>query len=151
MNGIDYRNQKASKIAAKNAEMLKQAEYKKIQEVQRGVALLRDMREKQEKIRIQQQMALNQRLENEIVKPKKPQVSRNNQQVTSKTVVDVPKNNTKASNRYGEAADGGGKQKRQRSEYSLIEENPSGEDRESFPLEEKPKKKMNIKSLADEE
>ncbi len=33
----------------------------------------------------------------------------------------------------------------------MIEENPSGEDRESFPLEEKPKKKMNIKSLADEE
>ncbi len=51
---------------------------------------------------------MNQRLENDIVKSK-PQVSRNNQQVTSKTVVDMPKNNTKASNRYGEAADGGGK------------------------------------------
>ena len=52
MNGIDYRKHKASKIAAKNAEMMREAEFKKIQEVQKGVAFLKEMREKQEQIRI---------------------------------------------------------------------------------------------------
>lgn len=60
----------------------------------------------------------------------------------------MPKNNTKASNRYGE---GEGGKKKQRNEYSLIYENPSDEDRESFPIEEKPKKKINLKSLAEED
>jgi|LauGreDrversion4_2_1035121.scaffolds.fasta_scaffold107602_3 hypothetical protein len=46
MNGIDYRKHKASKIAAKNAEMMREAEFKKIQEVQKGVAFLKEMREK---------------------------------------------------------------------------------------------------------
>jgi hypothetical protein len=30
MNGIDYRKHKASKVAARNAEMMKEAEFKKI-------------------------------------------------------------------------------------------------------------------------
>jgi hypothetical protein len=41
MNGIDYRKFKASKIAARNAEMMKEQEFKKIKEVQRGVAILK--------------------------------------------------------------------------------------------------------------
>jgi hypothetical protein len=46
MKGIDYRQHKASKIASKNAEVMKEAEYKKIMEVQKGVAMLKEMRER---------------------------------------------------------------------------------------------------------
>lgn len=55
--------------------MMKEAEFKKIQEVQKGVAFLREMREKQEQIRIQEQHMLNERLEKDIIK--KPKGSRN--------------------------------------------------------------------------
>ncbi len=82
---------------------------------------------------------LNERLEKDIIK--KPKESRNKNQVTSKTVVDAGK--SKAQNRYGE--------EKKKNEYSLIYENPSDEDRESFPLEEKPRKKMNVKSIAEDE
>lgn len=63
--------------------------------------------------------------------------------MTSKTVVETAK--SKALNRYGED------EKKKKNEYSLIYENPSDEDRESFPLEEKPRKKMNFKSIAEDE
>jgi hypothetical protein len=79
--------------------MMKEAEFKKIQEVQKGVAFLREMREKQEQIRIQEQHMLNERLEKDIIK--KPKGSRNDNQVTSKTVVETSAK-SKAQNRYGE-------------------------------------------------
>jgi len=49
--------------------MMQEIEFKKILEVQKGVALLREMREKQENIRIEQEILLNERLQKEITKP----------------------------------------------------------------------------------
>lgn len=119
--------------------MMQEIEFKKILEVQKGVALLREMREKQENIRIEQEILLNERLQKEITKPP-PQQLRNNNLPGASSKTEVV-NLKKGKERYGGVI---------KPDHSLIIENPSDEDRESFPFEDKPKKNK-FNTIADDE